>query len=70
MLVYPTVIPVEAVSIIIQAALKPNTIDKKRIAAAGYQVLGYVLGQAVGEPDPKIVGSGDPIAEIITALKE
>ena len=54
---YPATIPVDAVQAVFSAALNPASADTKVLVAAGYNVLGYVLGQTVGEPDPVRFGA-------------
>lgn len=47
---YPDVFPAEAAQILATAALSPKTADKKAVTAAVYELVGFSLGQFVGEP--------------------
>jgi hypothetical protein len=47
---YPDIFPVEAVQHLIQAASSPKTANTKVVVASGYELLGFALGQFVGEP--------------------
>jgi hypothetical protein len=47
---YPQVFPAEAAQVLATASFSPKTADKKAVAAAVYEMVGFALGQFVGEP--------------------
>ena len=46
---YPNVFPVEAIQTLVTSMAHKDKADKKAVAA-GYELLGYALGQFIGEP--------------------
>lgn len=55
-MIYPQLLPVEAVNTFIQAAINRQNLNVPKLVGAGYQLLGYILGQTVGEPAAMTTG--------------
>lgn len=68
--IYPELLPIDALNVVFSAALHPTVKpDAKKLTAAGYQLLGYVLGQTVGEPTA-LVGQADPAVMLASLLAQ
>lgn len=64
-MIYPTALPVQAINDYLQLILtRGQNANTKRLVADAYTMLGYVLGQAVGEPSPLMVALADPVTHL------
>jgi hypothetical protein len=64
---YPQIFPAEAAQVLAQAAISPKTADKKAIAAASWDMVGFALGQFLGEPSTLFGGEPESFNGLLTS---